>query len=57
MISFAHLTEDYQRKLAAARISSWLRILKSPTSTAEEVEEAINQLEKIANAIWPGRMK
>ena len=54
MISFAQLTEDYQRELQAARISTWLRILKSPMSTDAEVAKALHELEKIAVSIWPG---
>ncbi len=51
MISFAERAEVVQREMQAAKISTWLRILRSPMSTAEEVEEAINELERIAEAL------
>lgn len=57
MLFYAQLTEDYQRELHAARISTWLRVLKSPASSAEEVKEAVDKLEEIADAIWPGSVK
>ncbi len=46
MFSFAQHAEEIQRELAAAKISTWLRILRSPMSTAEEDEEAIDKLEE-----------
>ncbi len=57
MLFYAQLTEDYQRELHAARISTCLRVLKSPASSAEEVKEAVDKLEEIADAIWPGSVK
>ena len=46
MISFAERAEEVQREVQAANISTWLRILRSPMSTAEEVEEAIDKMEE-----------
>ncbi len=46
MISFAERAEKVQLEVQAAKISTWLRILRSPMSTAEEVEEAIDKLEE-----------
>lgn len=46
MISFTERAKEVQREVQAAKISTWLRILRSPVSTAEEVEEAIDKLEE-----------
>ena len=46
MISFAERAEEVQREVQAAKISTWLRILRSPMSTAQEVEEAIDKMEE-----------
>ena len=46
MISFAERADVVLREMEAAKISTWLRILRSPMSTAEEEEEAIDKLEE-----------
>ena len=46
MTSFAERAEVVQREMQAAKISTWLRILRSPMSTSSEVEEAIDKLEE-----------